>query len=352
MKKGTKGITLIALVITIIVILILAGVTLMSLTGDNGLLSKSQDATNKHLEEEIKEQIELALIDYQSTRTKNIDYTFKQAIEKQHINYSEFSGNDEEGYKIIVTLKNNKEKLYKVDLEGLIECTDIKWKKLDDGTITDGNIELKVGDYILYDQTKDKNGNDVEIQSYTSYSESNMSPKKNNGRTSGYTEDQTFNENEYSGGWRLLDVEYGSLKLISENSVGNYTLRGKNGYIYGVEELNKIGSIYGQGKWAEKGRCVNTNDINKITGYDPNKTGNENPYGKGGLGEYGKKVTYYWKGDSYPYYQSENDTKGSLEVSHGSFYYYDGNSWKNSIKSQNATDTEIGREAITTLKNS
>ena len=33
--KGKKGITLIALVITIIVILILAGVTIATLTGDN-----------------------------------------------------------------------------------------------------------------------------------------------------------------------------------------------------------------------------------------------------------------------------------------------------------------------------
>ena len=34
-KKGNKGITLIALIITIIVLLILAGVSIMTLTGDN-----------------------------------------------------------------------------------------------------------------------------------------------------------------------------------------------------------------------------------------------------------------------------------------------------------------------------
>ena len=36
--KKEKGITLIALVITIIVLLILAGVTIATLTGDNGIL--------------------------------------------------------------------------------------------------------------------------------------------------------------------------------------------------------------------------------------------------------------------------------------------------------------------------
>lgn len=40
--KGNKGITLIALVITIIVLLILAGVSIAMLTGDNSLLGNAQ----------------------------------------------------------------------------------------------------------------------------------------------------------------------------------------------------------------------------------------------------------------------------------------------------------------------
>ena len=39
--EKTKGITLIALVITIIVLLMLAGVTIASITGENGILRKS-----------------------------------------------------------------------------------------------------------------------------------------------------------------------------------------------------------------------------------------------------------------------------------------------------------------------
>ncbi len=39
--EKTKGITLIALVITIIVLLILAGVTIASITGENGILRKN-----------------------------------------------------------------------------------------------------------------------------------------------------------------------------------------------------------------------------------------------------------------------------------------------------------------------
>lgn len=42
--KNEKGITLIALVITIIVLLILAGISIAMLTGDNGLLTKSKQS--------------------------------------------------------------------------------------------------------------------------------------------------------------------------------------------------------------------------------------------------------------------------------------------------------------------
>ena len=38
-KENTKGITLIALVITIIILLILAGVSIAMLTGNNGILT-------------------------------------------------------------------------------------------------------------------------------------------------------------------------------------------------------------------------------------------------------------------------------------------------------------------------
>ena len=45
--NSNTGITLIALVITIIVLLILAGVTIAALSGDNGILTKAKDAKEK-----------------------------------------------------------------------------------------------------------------------------------------------------------------------------------------------------------------------------------------------------------------------------------------------------------------
>ena len=62
LKKDNRGITLIALVITIIVLLILAAVSISTLTGDNGLLTKASDAKEKTNLNSIFEQIKLEML--------------------------------------------------------------------------------------------------------------------------------------------------------------------------------------------------------------------------------------------------------------------------------------------------
>ena len=59
-RKKNKGITLIALVVTIVVLLILAGVTIATLTGDNGILTRAQEAKEKTEEAAKREEAELA----------------------------------------------------------------------------------------------------------------------------------------------------------------------------------------------------------------------------------------------------------------------------------------------------
>ena len=60
--KSSNGITLIALVITIIVLLILAGISISMLSGDNGLLKKAGDARDDTIVGQEKEQVELAYV--------------------------------------------------------------------------------------------------------------------------------------------------------------------------------------------------------------------------------------------------------------------------------------------------
>lgn len=59
-KNKNGGITLIALVITIIVLLILAGVTVASLTGENGLLERAKKAKEETAEGQAKEEVTIA----------------------------------------------------------------------------------------------------------------------------------------------------------------------------------------------------------------------------------------------------------------------------------------------------
>ena len=61
LKKSSKGVTLIALVITIIVLLILAGVSIAMLTGDNGILTQAKEAKEANIAGTEKEQIQLAM---------------------------------------------------------------------------------------------------------------------------------------------------------------------------------------------------------------------------------------------------------------------------------------------------
>ncbi len=75
-----KGITLIALIITIIILLILAGVTINVLIGDNGLLKTAKEAGEKYEKAAIKEELESVILDIQISNYMNI--TMQDIIDK------------------------------------------------------------------------------------------------------------------------------------------------------------------------------------------------------------------------------------------------------------------------------
>ena len=61
--RNNKGVTLVALVITIIVLLILAGVALAMLTGDSGILTNAENAKSETTTANAKSAIEMAYMD-------------------------------------------------------------------------------------------------------------------------------------------------------------------------------------------------------------------------------------------------------------------------------------------------
>ena len=57
MFRNKKGITLIALVVTIVVLLILAGVTISLLLDENGIIAKSKDARTETRVSQIEDEV-------------------------------------------------------------------------------------------------------------------------------------------------------------------------------------------------------------------------------------------------------------------------------------------------------
>ena len=114
--REQKGITLIALVITIIVLLILAGVSIAMLTGENGILTKATQSTKETAKGEAVEAVKLAVSTVKADildSTKNTtDKTYSEltldtivkAIKKSYPN----SAARVEGTNIKFTASNNK----------------------------------------------------------------------------------------------------------------------------------------------------------------------------------------------------------------------------------------------------
>ena len=122
-KENNNGITLIALVITIIILLILAGISISSLTG-SGLFQKAQEATTKYTEAQIKEQIEIAIYNSRMNSNGRIDLEEleKGLLEIKGITKDSIEKQGEDGkLPWIVTVEDWK---FKIDEDG--EVTVIK----------------------------------------------------------------------------------------------------------------------------------------------------------------------------------------------------------------------------------
>ncbi len=139
--KNTKGITLIALVITIIVLLILAGVTIATLTGENGILSRAQDAkTDTEIGEE-REKVELSATG--AIAENNGGEITRTNLNKELTSYigtegTDYSLSESETAPFVVTYLDSK-RSYLIDENGKvsnIEASDFE--------------DIEIGDYINY----------------------------------------------------------------------------------------------------------------------------------------------------------------------------------------------------------
>lgn len=82
LRKANKGITLIALVITIIILLILSGISISTITGKNGILNKANNAKIETEKANAKEKVQLAIIGSFGTNGKFDSNTLSKNLEE------------------------------------------------------------------------------------------------------------------------------------------------------------------------------------------------------------------------------------------------------------------------------
>ena len=78
-----KGITLIALIVTIILLLILAGITINLILGKNGLFNTAKKAGNSYEEAGAREKLEAVLLELQADKITKLEYNEKDYIDNK-----------------------------------------------------------------------------------------------------------------------------------------------------------------------------------------------------------------------------------------------------------------------------
>lgn len=239
MLKKNKGITLIALVVTIIVLLILAGISIATLTGQNGIITRTNDARDESVRARERDEIGLAFNAAKITNEENnkafVDAEDLQialrADEVQNANTSQ----EGESIKIIYTDSGN---IYYINDKGEI---------IEGGKYTPGPREgLKVGDYINY--TPDTTSAYASAKLADTISGSNKN-------TTDITQDTLH--------WQILRIyEDGKMDLIGSPTSQEIWMKDAIGYNNGVYVMHDIcEGLYSKPSQGITARSVNYEDF-------------------------------------------------------------------------------------------
>ena len=279
--KKQKGITLIALVVTIIVLLILAGVSIAMLTGNNGILTQGKRAKEETTVGHEKEAVQMA---YAGAVAKKLgEEVTAEDVNEQLTTNGENATATEGTNKIIVTFTSGK--VYTIDQSGKItQKTPAKkgtlaymYEKAEGCTKTDGTCtdaeHLHIGDYVNL-------ANPEEGKVDISATDSGMDNAGLEGITAQTFEiSKTNNKNQLN--WRVLgENENGEIELIAGSPMkSNNTLDSKENpylYLYGAKAyengktiLDNICELYktkDKTGYISSARSVNQKDIDKVVG--------------------------------------------------------------------------------------
>ena len=181
--KENKGITLVSLVITIILLLILAGITISSITS-TGVFEKTKEAREETIASQDIEKIQIAIINNQINDYGMLELkydSFKDEINKQFDNKAVVFNNGEGIYTIRLD-----DRIYETNKEGNIEeikdtikiSTVSDLKKFRD-SVNQGNTYKGYYIYLTNDITLDSSENWEPIGFY---SMDNSNPKSDNNK--------------------------------------------------------------------------------------------------------------------------------------------------------------------------
>ncbi len=229
-KETQKGITLIALVITIIVLLILAGVSIAMLTGQNGILTQAQNSKTVTENKTAEEKVKLAVM---GARADDGTLTVGK-LRTELANY----GGTVEGNTFPVTATVDG-KSFTVDDKGNVELAGEKQPVTREG--------IEVGDYV----------------SYTPDTATEKTYDADKLKKGGYTSTQTVKKEDLN--WRVLRKnDDGSIDLIGDATSNSVYFSGSLGYNNGVYLLNDIcKELYSNSTHHITARSVNLEDMEK-----------------------------------------------------------------------------------------
>ena len=241
--REKSGITLISLVVTIVVLLILAAVSISMLSGENGIIAKAKNAKEKSEISDEKEIVETSAVSasgrdkWGKITEENLANELTKNIGTRDKDYTLI----QEGESFIVTyIESNRS--YTVDENGNI------------GEVVKRE-GLKVGDYINYIPDENTTG-------YTTdkLTEEITGSTKN---TSTITQDQQYAKDGTGMTWQILRIYAdGSIDLMGSPTSQTIWLSGANGYNNGVTIINDIcEELYSNEKLKAKARNINYEDI-------------------------------------------------------------------------------------------
>lgn len=162
--KNRKGITLIALVITIIVLLILAGVTIVTLTGDNGIIQNSLKA-----KKETKKAQYIEALQIMTMQTDNIEEIEQLCKLEEIFRNSEYTTYDD-GKILIVKTQDNYQ--FMVREKEVVEIEIIN--------IEDGSVIIQPEYYIQNEEKINYNGKNFLVTGQTTENTLTIAGDSNN----------------------------------------------------------------------------------------------------------------------------------------------------------------------------